>query len=100
MGTPHKHAEVIKAWADGAEIQFKRIVDPQRGWEDCVPNSPNWYSNYEYRVKPKMGRYRVALFNTGPAVLASSILGERGMEFWEAQPYFIKWLTDWMEYEV
>lgn len=50
----HKHAEVIKAWADGAEIQYR--FPPQQVWIDRprpeVDEWP-WYYVYEYRVKPK-----------------------------------------------
>ena len=42
----HKHEELIKAWADGAEIQTK-IGD--RYWFDC---EPKWWSDREYRIKP------------------------------------------------
>ena len=45
---PHKHAAVIKAWADGAEIQ-SRCGDS--GWVDC--SAPHWYGASEYRVKPQ-----------------------------------------------
>lgn len=51
MGTPHKHAEVIKAWADGAQIQF-RYPPRYPNWAD-VDGNPEWYSDMEYRVKPK-----------------------------------------------
>lgn len=48
MNTPHKHAEVIKAWADGATIQVRGLCsDP---WEDI--KSPSWWVGNEYRVKP------------------------------------------------
>ena len=45
----HKHAETIKAWADGAEIEVKH---PSNGsWWDAKP--PAWDLNYEYRIKPE-----------------------------------------------
>ena len=52
---PHKHAAVIKAWADGAKIQV-RI--PQAGrlshtWEDIEDEPIHWYNTLEYRVKPE-----------------------------------------------
>lgn len=48
MNKPHKHAEVIKAWADGAPVQFKG----QNGkWQDIA--APTWGEAYEYRVKPQ-----------------------------------------------
>lgn len=54
MTTPHKHADVIKAWADGATIQFlfKRLDDSTAHWIDCADNFPAWEHTIEYRVKP------------------------------------------------
>lgn len=43
--TPHKHAALIKAWADGANIQLRLNSD----WIDIYPM---WRSDEEYRVKP------------------------------------------------
>src|SRR5690606_5521425 len=51
--TPHKHAELIKAWADGAEIQIK-LSDGI--WKDI--EYPNWGTYVEYRVKPEEDPYR------------------------------------------
>lgn len=49
MKTPHKHAELIKAWADGAEIETR--------WSDAqawIPRKdPDWNKNFEYRIKPE-----------------------------------------------
>jgi hypothetical protein len=47
MKQPHKHAECIKAWADGAEIEYRR--DPIEVWKtaDC----PQWSLYTEYRIK-------------------------------------------------
>lgn len=47
MKTPHKHADLIKAWADGAEIQAKS----DNVWLDC--RHPEWWPNSEYRIKPE-----------------------------------------------
>lgn len=47
---PHKHAELIKAWADGATIQMK---DKGTGkWVDLYA-TPSWYNDYQYRIKPE-----------------------------------------------
>lgn len=46
---PHKHAELIKQWADGAQIEFH--APDQIMWRDC-PN-PVWFENYYYRIKPE-----------------------------------------------
>lgn len=43
---PHKHAELIKAWADGAQIQVYTNT-----WNDDL--HPLWRPNLEYRIKPE-----------------------------------------------
>jgi hypothetical protein len=49
MREPHKHADLIKAWADGAEIQtYDGIEDV---WVDIIGN-PAWTSE-RYRIKPE-----------------------------------------------
>jgi hypothetical protein len=45
MTEPHVHCELIKAWADGAEIQMK----DDDIWIDCVPL---WQPRRSYRIKP------------------------------------------------
>lgn len=55
--TPHPHADVIHAWADGAEIQW-RDPNKYRGiessdWRDCGEEGPQWYTVLEYRIKPE-----------------------------------------------
>lgn len=57
----HKHAELIKAWADGAEIERRQIyckyqmnqepIIVSEEWLPC-PN-PSWVWNEEYRIKPE-----------------------------------------------
>ncbi len=49
MNKPHKHAEVIKAWADGAEVQTRS--DIYDDWHDVKYSV--FYPNKEYRVKPQ-----------------------------------------------
>jgi hypothetical protein len=46
----HKHAELIKQWADGAEIQY---CSDEGGWLDCYENKPMWNLGCEYRIKPE-----------------------------------------------
>ncbi len=45
--TPHKHAELIKAWADGAEIE----VRPPGSRDFYLSCNPCWYDRHEYRIK-------------------------------------------------
>ncbi|ASJ79215.1 hypothetical protein P26059A_0063 [Curvibacter phage P26059A] len=59
---PHKHAELIKAWADGSVIEC-RVHDADR-WSTV--NEPCWVVHYQYRIKPepKPDRVRFARFST------------------------------------
>lgn len=57
---PHKHAKLIKAWADGAQLQKRyprHNVEHSRGWHDVRDDEqdhPNWEANWiEYRIKPE-----------------------------------------------
>ena len=45
MGTPHEHAEIIKAWADGADIEYKE----DGHW--LLIDKPTWQRATEYRVR-------------------------------------------------
>ena len=45
----HKHAELIKAWADGAEIQ--EWQEHLQAWE--TDTNPTWFIGQIYRIKPE-----------------------------------------------
>ena len=50
----HKHAELIKAWADGAEIEWQ---DFKGEWK--ITKCPHWFVNRCYRIKPpEVARWR------------------------------------------
>ena len=51
----HKHAELIKAWADGAQIQSRWDMTDGKGWSDWrdEDESPEWFIDWEYRIKPE-----------------------------------------------
>lgn len=52
MKTRHKHAELIKEWADGAEIEY---WSPTYGrWQESI--TITWDVNYQYRIKPEPKR--------------------------------------------
>lgn len=45
---PHKHAALIKAWADGVSIEHYNTMD--KTWYDCP--FPSWIDSHPYRIKP------------------------------------------------
>lgn len=46
----HKHADLIHAWAEGAEIQF---LNAPKQWVD-TEGHPAWYEDHQYRIKPRL----------------------------------------------
>jgi hypothetical protein len=48
MKTPHIHADIIKAWADGAEIESS--FD---GYVWGLIAEPGWHEDVGYRIKPE-----------------------------------------------
>ena len=54
---PHKHAELIKAWADGADVQYRWKhwhANEWEEWRDLIfLGDFNDAINFEYRLKPE-----------------------------------------------
>jgi hypothetical protein len=55
---PHKHAELIKAWADGYEIEYRYISKTTGEWFDWKRFDGSWSTwvvteDFEYRIKPE-----------------------------------------------
>lgn len=59
----HKHADLIHAWADGAEIQCS-FGDGE--WYD-IQNVPEWKDTLQYRIKPEEKEPVVRWFWSRPA---------------------------------
>lgn len=86
-----KHADLIHAWADGAEIQYQKA----NGLWDCVfENRPTWSDCEIYRIKPKTKtiRFRNFLHSIGNVLASNEDISDRD--------YFVKWLGEWQEFEV
>ena len=58
---PHKHAKVIKAWADGAKIEYRN--NNMKDWDDMPECSPLWFETVEYRIKPEPKQDVVQFWN-------------------------------------
>lgn len=68
--TKHKWHKEIKAWADGASIQYRlknNEVCFLGEWTDTVTPYFNIYPEYEYRIKPTIKTFTkyVNVYNTG-----------------------------------
>jgi hypothetical protein len=101
--TPHKHAELIKAWADGAQIQVRDLtnyVNPDDcKWKDFREfDEEIWDSNWEYRIKPQTITYRVSL-HRDPWGGFYTYTWKQPTDLSKSET-FIRWLTDWIEVEV
>ena len=72
----HKHAAVIKAWADGATIQKRE--GPGRGlpghWVD--EPDPSWNNFWEYRVKPVTATTYLGVYSVNTSVFIDEGRGD------------------------
>lgn len=99
--TAHKHAEVIKAWADGAEIQFRNPEAKHPIWHP-VDSAPVWATSLEYRVKPRPKKcipYKRYLCISIRGVAVGLMYNDHT---WNPEEHngFIKWIdTEWQEHE-
>ena len=99
----HKHCELIKAWADGAEIQVFQVGDTftdDNWWRDVAGRDLTWHPEEVYRVKPKKEflKYKVALFRYH----SGEYSGEFFVDVYEPKNYeemerayaFVMWLGE------
>lgn len=101
VNKPHVHAECIKAWADGAEIQMR--VLPTEQWITATARNLAWWDTYEYRVKPQPATlsYRVALFKDSDEDYYTKTYFSVDIEHLVLELFgFIRWLTPWTTVEV
>jgi hypothetical protein len=94
-----KAAKVMEAWANGAVIQYSR--NNPSSWSNISATGPSsapawdWYT-YNYRVKPETKKFRVCLIRQTNGETRSYCVSS---ESEAGNSHFIKWLTDWIEYE-
>lgn len=97
--TPHKHKDLIIAWANGAVIQYKDTTV----WRTV--DHPSWSSLGEYRIKPKTLKYRSCLLHydyfSFKHVVHTCSFAEQEQEPREKWDSFVRWIdADWREVEV
>ena len=106
--TPHPYAEILRAIADGKQIQMQARTGEWLDVQDfqVLDNAANGpYAADSFRIKhePKKARYRVAeMREASPARdTCTQVADTAGQALClENSPNFIRWLTDWVEYEV
>jgi len=88
----HKHCDIIKAWADGAEIEYFHTGCQQ--WFKAP--SPQWNEDTEYRIKPKEEflKYKVALFKFPDGEFYTVTYKSEAYIIAEQFEEFVMWLTD------
>lgn len=92
MNKPHKHRELIKAWADGAVIE--RFSPASGKWLLNYP--PTWHERDLYRIKPQSQKMYVRLCKTVKGLIVSMTAVDKlslaGVDY--------NWVSDWVEIEL
>lgn len=80
-----KHKEIIKAWLDGAEIEWRGPLAEEGTWR-AVPNVdafgrlPNFGDDCEYRIKPKT--HRMYFESLGRSAISFCLSSQSAGQFW------------------
>lgn len=92
----HKHSELIKAWADGAEIQVCDTFTDDNRWRDVAGRNLNWHPEVVYRIKPKQEflKYKVALFKSSSDNFFVDTIKPDMYDLMENHDKFIAWILD------
>ena len=105
MNKPHKHAELIKAWADGAEIDY--LI---RNTEWRTTTQPAWDQCTEYRIKKNIVKtvgYRRYYYAENDNYYVSSVYEDKYSDNWTAHVKlgptdgwsFVKWIDKEWQYD-
>lgn len=66
-----KHKEVIMAWLDGKDIQYKIVAnDPWITIPDSMAINPITYQDLEWRIKPEAKTITIPIFSNASNVAA------------------------------
>lgn len=94
--TIYENREYIAAWANGAKLELRS----KRSGNTWSPEHSKEFlfnvDGIEFRIKPEVKEYRVALYNGEPIIINNN----RDAILIAESPLFKEWLTPWMEYEL
>jgi len=97
----HKHAEILRAIADGKEVEWFGGGNHWIKAESII--NPLSYPHYQWRIKPEKQvlRYRVARLqeNTVKNWLYFAV-SDNAVNRIEKSDCFVEWIHDWQEVEV
>ena len=99
----NKHHDVLVAWAEGRPIQYKYPADSWVTLETETLSIIDFSTRagVEWRVKPDLPWYRVALYGCVYGDLVTFVTGDTEEEAkMEKEKHFVRWLTDRISYEV
>ena len=101
------YAKLLEAVARGKTIQLKGLWEAgqkELTWKDLSFSSTSIDFNHEhtyFRVKPDTKAYRVGVTrDTDGRDYTVSADTEEEADRYESSGRFLRWLTDWVEYEV
>ena len=101
MKTPKRYADVIKAWADGEDVQYRTSIE--NCWVDAkTPYFDDSSTSIEWRIKPEIYevKYRLALMNYDDEFHVDIVGTEADADEFESLEGFVEWITDWKTYEI
>lgn len=97
MNKPHKHRDIIIAYAEGADVQYKF----QGAWEDW--KTPCFKDDLEYRIKPKIvkkeGWVNIHIASVGPVILSGIFSTEKDAKKYAGLTTVNKIITVRIEWE-
>ena len=88
----NKHADLIHAWAEGAEIQYRSPSNPSKEWLDAG-STLLWWEPNEYRIKPATKTIKYRNYITQDGRMGVVVEGVRPTKD-------CTWVGDWQEVEV
>jgi len=94
----HKHADLMMAYAKNRDLKFEYFSSISNGWNGT--DIPSFHEDLEYRIKPTIQRYRVAFMKDEDGEYWTTTQDENTHFNPEMESQFVRWRTDWIEYEV
>lgn len=97
----HPNYEFIVAFAEGKQLQWWHPFREE--WVDFdgeVHNGPWAPPTGQWRIKPETRWYRVALYSANGQFWTSTVDRQNGEAAERSDEFFVRWLTDRIEYTV